>query len=385
MRATPAADALIYDAQSYYNQANTYLSDGFFADATSNNSSFIDSGYPLVLSLAIKLFGFNNIVSLQILNYVFWIFSSWLVYLSLLKMKSKYPGQLALLMLFSPLLMTFSAKIYSEPYAALGVSLLIYANIHLINEERFTSHLAILFGSFILFTTKSIFILFVPVMLAILLIKKRWIGILYLLISVALLSPFLLSSSKGGRSIYNLAIQSSKIEQSYDQIFACAPYYLSYPLGKLLLPRYEAVCRHNDPDPVSEGYDANPYVLAVSKREDGFDYLDWLELVIAHPIKYSFVIIVSLTNIVFFEGVYPTILTKLPAILMIPIFVVCKIILSIYLWTRVFIVAKKESFWWMLPLIYFVVVVSNFPIESRYFYPLIPFMYFLAGLSYRKV
>jgi hypothetical protein len=383
--ATSAGEALIHDAQSYYNEAISVAGQGIFPISATSNANFIDRGYPLALSLGIKIFGLNNIVALQILNYIFWILSSWLVYLSLVKINSKYPSRLSLLMLFSPLFMTFSAKIYSEPYATFGLSLLIYSVVHLLDQEKFIGHLSLLFGAFILFSTKSIFILFVPIILIVLLLNKRWIGILYLTISITILSPFLLSSSKGGRSIYNLAIQSSKLEQSYDQIFACVPYYLSYPLGKTLLPKYEAVCHQNDPNPQMDGYDSNPYVLASAKRETGFNYFDWLKLVITHPIKYTIVILVSLSNIVFFEGVYPTILIKLPMLLMLPLFVICKIILSIYLWSRVLVVAKKENKWWLLPLIYFVIIVTNFPIESRYFYPLIPYIYFLAGFSYKKV
>lgn len=385
IRSTPTPEALIHDAQSYYSQAISYVEHGIFPTLATSSGNFIDSGYPLALSLVMNMVGTKNIVGLQVFNYLCWVGSAWFIYLSLKLFKSKYSKQVAMLMLFSPLFTTFSSKIYSEPYAALGVSLLTYAVTVLLVKEKFSGHLSLLLGSFILFSTKSIFILLAPVILIILAVNKRWIGILYLVISMTILSPFMLASSRGGRSIYNLAIQSSKIEQSYDQIFSCVPFYLSYPLGKAVLPKYEAICHQNDPDPQMDGYDVNPYVLASAKRETGFSYSDWLKLVITHPIKYSIVVMVSLSNIVFFEGVYPTILTKLPMMLMLPLFVICKIILSLYLWSRVAVVVKNESVWWLLPLIYFIVVVSNFPIESRYFYPLIPYMYFLAGFSYKKV
>ena len=130
-------------------------------------------------------------------------------------------------------------------------------------------------------------------------------------------------------------------------------------------------------------YDSNPYVLADISREKGFDYIDWLARLTNNPVKYILIMIVSLSNITLFEGIYPSILLLLPFPFILAGFVICKIFLSFYLWINTWNKIKNN---WILgfPIIYFVLVVTHFPIEPRYFYPFIPYIYFLSGLDHNK-
>ena len=91
-------------------------------------------------------------------------------------------------------------------------------------------------------------------------------------------------------------------------------------------------------------------------------------------------LLVSLGNIALFEGVYPSIHLLMPLPLMYLSFILTKILLSSYLWISVYKVGRKKLIL-LAPLIYFALVVTNFPVEPRYFYPLIPYLYFLVGLK----
>jgi hypothetical protein len=204
-----------------------------------------------------------------------------------------------------------------------------------------------------------------------------------MILGIAMLAPSIIGSMGGGRSLYNLNIQSSKIYESYDQIIGCAPYYLSYPIGKYVLPNYEGVCHQNDVTKDMPGYDANPYVIAEIKREGEYKVKDWALLIISNPFKYLIILVVSMCNIFWFEGIYPSIIQLLPLPVMVVGYLFCKILLSGYLWYKV-IKVIKYNWLYSLPLLYFMLVVGNFPIEPRYFYPLIPYIYFLSGLDHNK-
>lgn len=363
--ATPPVDALSNDAQAFVDAAKSPF--------TANQ--FIDLGYPVVLSLIIKILGTSNLYYMQIANYIFWMISTYLVYLSLITVGSKYAKQIGLLMLFSPLFLTFSAKIYSEPLAALGISLLLFGHLR-------ASKLSLAIGSVIAITTKSLFFPGIILLLLYYLYKKMYKLALPIAIVLILLIPYILSSLGGGRSLYNLAIERAKLDHSYDQIIACAPYYLSYPLGQKVLPSYEGICRQNDFTTDLPGSELNPYKVAYKIREEGFTYTDWINSVISNPIKYSLVFIVGLFNLILFEGIYPSILLQLPGYLVVLCYVVLKLILNLYLWIKV-CVAGKNNYLILLPIFYLVLSVGHFQVEPRYIYPLVPYIYFLVGIPYK--
>lgn len=362
---TPASQALLHDATGYYNSAISGVRD-----------SFIDPGYSIFLGLMMDVFGGKNIVVLQISNYLLWMLSAILIYFSLKKISSARAEAASWLMLFSPLFLSFSAKLYSEPFSAFGVSLLVFGAVT-------TSSLGLLLGAIILGSTKSIFIPGLVLLALYYLVIGQYKRSLPLLVGLAILTPVFLSSLGGGRSLYNLTVERAKLDQSYDQILACSPYYLSYPLGQKLLPGYEGVCHQNDPSPDMPGYSHNPYVRAEVIRQAGFTYADWWQSVLEHPVKYMLVFTVGLFNLVLFEGVYPSILLQLPGWLIPIAFVVAKLILVSYLWLTVVRVGIKD--WrYLVPLIYLFIMIGNFQVEPRYIYPLVPYIYFLSGLDHNR-
>lgn len=363
--ATPPMDALLHDAGSYLSAANSVWT-----------TSFIDRGYPIMLSLLTGIFGKENILAFQIANYLFWIISSWLVYKSLIHLGAKNAKLTGLLMLFSPLFLSFSAKLYSEPFAALGVSLLIYGA----TSSRW---FALLLGTIILGSTKSIFIPGILLVALYYLSRHELKRAIPLLFGFMILVPIFLSSFGGGRSLYNLSIERAKLDQSYDQVLSCIPYYLSYPLGLKILPQYEGVCHQNDPTPNLPGYESNPYINAVKIRESGFTYSDWWQSILDHPVKYALVFIVALFNLVLFEGVYPSLLVQMPAWLIPIVFVVTRLCLNSYLWLKV-IKIGIQNWRYLTPLIYLIFMIGHFQVEPRYIYPLIPYIYFLTGLEHNK-
>lgn len=384
IRITPASAALINDANSYYQTAvelvnNHAALSSFFSPAP----QFIDRGYPTFLALVMQIIGTNNIVALQFANYILWALSSYLVICAvnlagvILRPWQKY------IMLFSPLFLTFTSKLYSEPLACFGTSLLIYALATLVKQPSLVGKMSLLFGSIILFSTKSVFLPFALILTIYILIRRQFSYLLYLALALAVLTPSIVGASRGGRSLYNLNIQSSKVEQSYTEILSCIPYYLSYPLGRATLPNYQGICHQNDPTPEMPGYAHNPYIMAAIKREGDYTLTDWSYMVLQNPIKYMLVILVSLANIILIEGIYPSILLLLPMPIVIICYLICKIILSLYLWRSAYL-AGKINFLLLTPILYFALVITHFPVEPRYFYPLIPYLYFLALLTHNN-
>lgn len=376
--------ALEHDARSYYDTAVTMVENkNILSSFFSGSSQFIDHGYPTFLATIMQITGVSNIVALQIANYILWIIGTWLIYDSLVMSGSKHVKIASTLMLLSPLYLTFSGKIYSEPFACLGSSLLIFSLVSMNYKPGMIGKIALTIGGIILFSTKSVLLPFIIPLGIYLLYKGELSHLLWLALVPIVLFPSILGSLGGGRSLYTLNIQSSKLKQSYDQVVACVPYYLSYPLGKALVPEYEGACHQNDASKDMSMYGSNPYVLADISREKGFSYSDWVTRIIHNPVKYIVVMLVSLSNIVLFEGIYPSILLLFPLPLMILGFVICKLLLSLYLWINVWKRVKNN---WILgfPLLYFALVVTNFPVEPRYFYPFIPYIYFLTGLDHNR-
>jgi hypothetical protein len=361
IKATPPSQALLHDANTYYQAATSRVT-----------NNFIDQGYPLFLRLFINIFGENNIIALQVTNYIIWIFTTFFIYKSANFLGTKKAKLVGLLMLFSPLYMSFSAKLYSEPLASLGVALLVYGTSVSLSVPLFL-------GALVLAFTKSIFVPGIILLSVYFLFTKKYRLFISMSLAILLIVPIFHRSLGGGRSLYNLSIERAKLDQSYDQILACIPYYLSYPLGQKLLPQYQGICHQNDPSSDMPGYDANPYVRAVAIRENGFTYRDWWGSVLNNPLKYLVIFLVALSNLVLFEGVYPSILLQLPGWIIMILFITTKIMLVTFLWYKV-IVAGKKNWLYLVPIIYLMVMIGNFQVEPRYIYPLIPYIYFLVAI-----
>lgn len=381
---TPSDTVLINDANTYYQAAVELVNhhsalSSFFATAP----QFIDRGYPTFLALVMQIVGTNHITALQLANYVLWALSSYLVILAANHSGLTIRPWQKYLMLFSPLFLTFSSKLYSEPLACFGASLIIYAVATLISQPSLGGKLAILIGAVVLFSTKSVFLPFALMLMLFILMRRQFSYLLYLALALVILTPSMIGASRGGRSLYNLAIQSSKVEQSYPEILACTPYYLSYPVGTALLPSFQGVCHQNNPTPGMPGYAKNPYVIAGESRGGDYTLAHWLSPILAQPLKYFLVMLVSLVNIVLVEGIYPNILLLLPTPFVIVGYLICKITLSLYLWFSAYR-AGKINFLLLAPLLYFALVVTHFPVEPRYFYPLIPYLYFLTLLTHNN-
>ena len=375
IRATPPGAALLYDAAGYAATARDMAGHGIISSLLSATPTFEDRGYSAALAILIRLFGTDNILAMQIANYMFWAIAAWFVYKALQQLGAKRAGLWGMLALFSPLFLTFSAKLYSEPFAAMGASLALYALVSLHKKGSIGGTVSLIAGSLIFFGAKSVFTLLIPVIFVLLgFWQRRAVAVWYLLVPLLLL-PSMIAGARGGRSAYNLAIQASKVKGGYDEIVACVPYYLSYPVGRALLPGYEGVCHQNDPAPSLPRYADNPYILAKSLQQTDFAVPKWLGMVLGSPVKYALGVAVSMANIVLVEGVYPTVLLTLPM----PIMVMCylyKLALCTLLWA---LALRKKSWVLFIPLLYFVAVVGNFPVEPRYFYPLVPYLYVLAG------
>jgi hypothetical protein len=362
---------------------------GFITIVT--QKSFIDLGYPFVLSLLIRLFG-TSIIVYQLFNYLCWFLAVVFIYKALLLItntRRAFWG--SFLMACSPIYLTFSAKLYSEPFASLGFAMVIYFLIKYKLRKNYLSILCVLVGMVIFSFTKSVYaFLAIPIFYFSLTKRNVW-EYLILIISVCLLVTRLYFSIVGGRSDYNLAIQVSKIYQPYSTIGACSVYYMSYPVGKFVFPKFEGACHQNDPQPYMPKYTQNPYINA-EKIRSNFNFGKWLLIVLSNPIKYFVVMLSSLTSIVFIEGFYENITEHFGSVLAIIFFATTKLFFAFYIWSNVLknfrMFLKKgpiRALLSVVPLIYFFAIVGNYPPEQRYFFPLMPWVYFYASFDQKAV
>jgi hypothetical protein len=149
-------------------------------------------------------------------------------------------------------------------------------------------------------------------------------------------------------------------------------------VGKYIFPKFEGACRQNDPQVYMSGYAQNPYILAENIRSN-FNFGIWLQIVLSNPIKYFVVMLSSMTSIIFVEGVYANVIEHFNSIPAVILFAIIKITFAIYIWynlVRNFRTFLKHGFGAVLlsvvPLIYFFIVVGNYLVEQRYFFPLMP-------------
>lgn len=386
---TSLSEATVHDSSAYLNEASNIFHSNNLVKAFLFPTSikFSDTGYAFVISLLMKIGGENNILLFQIFNFIFWWVSCILIYHSLLLISSKKKAfGVGVLMALSPTFLTFSAKIYSEPLAALGVSIIIYS---LIDKTKYKSAILLLLGTIILLTTKSVFLLLAIGLLIFTVVKRKWLKMFALLLSLILIFPILKSSMSGGRSRLNLAIQTGKLNMSYMENLACIPYHLSFPLGKAVLPDHQNTCIIFSSDPGLPRYEKNPTNIGNQKyySKNSFTYTDALNEIISQPLKYTLVIFIDTLNLVFIEGFYGTVLLDTSLPIRIFLYTYGKLI-SLWLWYRAGLVVlrfSKKKLWktalLFSPVLYFIFIVSHFHIEPRYFYPFLPWLYFVGSLK----
>jgi len=358
-------------------------------------SSFIDIGYPIILSILIRFFGDVSFLPFQIINYLFWFLSTVLIYESLKVIVDEEKAFLGgVVMAFSPVFLSFSSKLYSESFASLGTSLIIYSLLRIKADYGMGMKKVLLLslGMLILAFTKSVFSLLTVVILLMVYKKGYMNKFLFLLGIVIVIFLRVLVSFQGGRSEYNLAIQAVKTEQTYSTIISCSLYQLSYPVGKMLAGNFEGLCRQDITEKDIPGYENNPYVVAERLRQKGFTIREWMSIVLAKPVKYIVVVFSSMFSLVFVEGFYRNFTIYTDSVIFLMLLVLVKLFFSFYLWggtTRVFLcfwkIKKVVALVSIFPLIYFLVVVGNFPVEQRYFYPLLPFVYYYAAIDKKGV
>jgi hypothetical protein len=385
---TSRSEALEFDANSYFELAKQLVqNNSIISNFFDPNAKFIDQGYPTFLALLMTIIGEQQIIVFQIANYFLWLLAATMIFLALNLIQ---PGKVINYLIFiSPLYASFSPKIYSEPLAAFGLSLIIYSLV-CVYQKRSNSFslLALFVGQIFLFTSKSMFLYLFPLIVLYLLIKKSRLLIFVSFVSFLIIVPRVISSSQGGRGEFNLAIQTAKTQLSMDQILACSLYHLSYPIGQKILPQYQGICHQNDPTPQMPGYSQNPYLVASTTPSDSKGLYALINLVLRQPTKFVLIATTSLFNFIFFEGLYPSTTLLLPTQLQPLVWLIFKATFSLFMWI-LFIagsirILKTKSldlfFITILPSLAFAGTVIFFPVEQRYIYPLIPLIYFTASL-----
>ncbi len=371
---TTELDSLKYDASTYVNRAIELSTENLFLVFFSANSSFIDLGYPIFLATIIKIFG-QSIFVLQSANVFLWLANCLIIYKLLGERKNGW----AIIIFALPLYWTFSLKIYSETFAALGMTMCLYALVKWYRDEKH-NYLLFALGLLILVSTKTMFVYLFAIWGAEAIISKRPNLLMVLFATAIILIPRLSASKAGSRLEFNLSIQAQKLDLEYNQLFKCSIYNFSYPVGLLLWPEEQGT----SPSPEMPGYKSNPYLAA--RRE--VNKLDLINGYLESPLKTISVFLSSLTSFVFFEGIYSDVLVKLPGYVQI-IGGLLKFFLSISLWLMVIKTWHKaavEKVKWLYPVwaavFGFFAVVVFFPIEQRYIYPLLPLIYFLALIRF---
>jgi hypothetical protein len=391
IRLTGIQEALQFDAKSYYLLGLEIASQKLNLINILAMPRFIDLGYPLILSFLNQIFG-NVILIYQIFNFLFWFLATIFVYIALkLVTNGKQAFFGALVMACSPIYFTFSAKLYSEPFASLGLSMIVYFLLKYKLGKSLFSLWGVLLGMLIFFFTKSVYSLLIIPIIFLSLTRRSVDEYLILILSMILVIVGLYFSIGSGRSNYNLAIQSAKIHQPYSAIGACSLYYLSYPVGKFVFPKFEGICHQNDPKPYMFGYDQNPYILTEGSR-DSFGFGSWLGVILSNPIKYLTVMLSSMTSVIFVEGIYANITEHFNSIPAVILFGGIKVAFAIYIWRNTiknFKIFLKYGFGIallsLMPLIYFFLIVGNYPVEQRYFFPLMPWVYFYTALDKKSI
>ncbi len=395
-------EALQHDATAYWDLAER-LDGGQPVLALTGPPHFIDVGYPALLAALFALFG-PDVRAMQLANVAMFAMASVFCFLAIKKLSALlgYPigsSRLRLLMasafFFSPTFLTFSGKLYSEILAALGIAIMTYCILQLWGSRdawlcgsfaELGWSILLIVGSFIAFVTKSSFFpLLIAYLFAFFLLRRR---VLFsaMAISLLLVLPFQASAQRGGRGTFNFAIQVAQLNLSYSEIAAGSVYGFSYTLGKNLLPSYEGLFQPFNPDRNLSGYERNPYVVADKMRRDGFSYLTGVEAAARDPLRYAAVAIAGLPVLANVEGIWPDIGYRLPTATALPVWLVFKLSLSLLLWigaARLVLARRREPLLWIsaLPLLVFVAVHSNLPLQQRWFFPLLPVLWMLA-LSY---
>jgi 4-amino-4-deoxy-L-arabinose transferase-like glycosyltransferase len=206
--------ALQSDASDYFKLASEMSISRNGPMSFITQKTYVDIGYPFILSFVMRLFS-NNFIVYQLVNYVFWFLSTVFIYKSfnILTNKNKaFWG--SLIMACSPIFLTFSAKLYSEPFAALGVAMTIYFFIAYKEKGKLPDLIGVVFGAIIFSFTKSVFVLLVIFALLASIKNKNLLEYLVLGFGILTLITRFYFSYEGGRSDQILITQVIKVRQS---------------------------------------------------------------------------------------------------------------------------------------------------------------------------
>jgi hypothetical protein len=295
--------------------------------------------------------------------------------------------------LLSPLFLTFSGKLYSEILAALSLTVVLCCVIHLWSRKEawpFRSltdslwYILLIVGLVLFSVTKSAFFPLLGIYLIAFLLLRRRLLFSAALISLLIVIPFQARAQQAGRGPLAFSVQVAKVNWSYTEIAASALYNFSETLGSIMLPSYNGMYTIDPPKQQnSPNFDRNPYVMGAAIWQQGFSYGDGLRVVAKDPIKYVAIVVATVPAAIAVEGIYPSISEKLvyPARLL--LWLVLKLSLSLLLWfgaLRLVLRERRNHLIWVcvLPGMTFFLVYSNFALEQRYFFPLLPLLWLLA-------
>ena len=385
--------ALLYDGHGYYDSARAVFEGT--ADRLlrqQGQGAFKDIGYSNLLSLWFWIAG-TSVRASQFLNALLWGLTALL--LQAISRRWLNPRQafvFGCLVAFSPMISSFSPKIYSETCALFGGVLSLWGWFAL--RDRTTGATGAWAGGFaLLVLTKSAFFPLLLLLTFGLLIRRYWRAALPMALVLVLCYPVQKAIQGGGRGIYAVAGQVARMELWPASVVArCGVYSLSWQLGARLFPEVAGACApfEGQVDLTQPRIGAEMNAMPWIRREigRGFDYKAGLTAILSRPFKYLAVSFVNLLGAVWLDGVFPSATDGWPQGVKVMLWVFLKVMLSTVLWGMAIAVCasvwKQRQRWSLvlplvLPIAYILVFHMNLLGEQRYFLPILPLLYLLAS------
>jgi len=391
------ASALQNEAATYFQSGIDILEGGLNRMLTTKDgTTFSDIGYPNFLSLGFLFLG-KTVRSAQFLNALLFGVSATLAHdalgFFLQKKKAWYAG---LLLAASPVLTSFSGKIYSEHLAIFGGMLCIWGFLKESALEKKREKkiifvfLAATLGGVVLVLTKSSFYFLFLILIAISILRKKWFLTVVSSLIVLIALPVQSHLHRGTRGAIQIAAQTAKVElQSYPTVFKCSIYNLSLRLGEKIFPETEGACRPNLGTSSLPGSELGYEALAFKRVSEGFSYFDGVKIIMSSPVKYACIGVSTLFAAIWIEGFYPDPISNFPEFVRLFLWGI-KVVLSTLLWigtglyfASAFRNKNGNRFAPILgtPILFVLLFQFNVPAEQRYFFPLIPILY-MASAAY---
>lgn len=364
-----------------------------------------DIAYPHLLRWVSEVAGYG-LPQFQALNALLHGLSACVFFLILKKMRSGRVGSAwvwSLPLALSPMLSSFSGKIYSEPLAIFAVLLAFLGLIGFWTQpltlgwRSFLASLAIVSGLGLLVLTKSAFF---PLLVALsflpaLVLRTRASCVFSGLVAVLVIaiSPIHKVVQQGGRGVIQVACQTAKMELwSYEEIAQCGIYNLSHSLGSVMFPELQGACHIAMATPDMGSFNRSYINKAYGWMREGFTYADGVKRIQADPLKYLWVSFWELPTALWIDGYYAGLTRDLPGWIRVLLYGL-KLLLSTALWvcTALFLrrslkrgggSGNRVLAWSVLIFVgYTLAVHANVPVEQRHFMILLPALY-LASACY---